>query len=463
MIVAPVQTLGRRAWRFWRDEASLRARLVSISHLLTGNLLGTVVGMLGFLVTARALGVTDYGVLALTYSYTRAVGLLVGFQSWQPLIKYGAGLEGPEHLDDYRSLLKFGLVVDVSAALLSYLVAIGFAVLFGPLVDIGADTIKQVVIYSTVLLFQINGLPTAIFRLAGRFRLMAYGSIVGGIVRLVLCVAGLLAGAGLLYFVVVWTLSQVIGSLVVLGLSLLELRRQGMRGLISAPLKGVTKRFKGLLSFAIGSNVELTVRTSASEFDTLLVGAFTDPAGAGLYHIAKRLGRLVLQIGVQVQAVLYPDVARLWAKGDLAMFRRTVLQTEIMLAAFGVVMVVCTALAIQPVLHLMVGPEFAGSGPLAIVQMIAVAITLSGSALRTALLATGRQLAVLKVVLVSTLMFHATALTMIPLIGAMGANIANVVMGTVGLVGLLRVYHVAVAAPPQGAPSPASLGNEELG
>ena len=112
---------------------------------------------------------------------------------------------------------------------------------------------------------------------------------------------------------------------------------------------------------------------------------------------------------------------------------------------------------------MLVGPEFAGSGPLAIVQMIAVAITLSGSALRTALFATGRQLAVLKVVLVSTLMFHATALTMIPLIGAMGANIANVVMGVVELVGLLRVYHAAIAAPPQGAPLPTSMGNEELG
>ena len=146
--------------------------------------------------------------------------------------------KGTEHLDDYRSLLKFGLVVDVSAALLSYLVAIGFALLFGPLVGIGEDTIKQVIIYSTVLLFQINGLPTAILRLAGRFRLMAYGSIVGGVVRLVLCFAGLLAGAGLLYFVVVWTVSQVFGSVVALGLALLEIRRQGMRRLISAPAQG---------------------------------------------------------------------------------------------------------------------------------------------------------------------------------------------------------------------------------
>ena len=47
----------------------------------------------------------------------------------------------------------------------------------------------------------------------------------------------------------------------------------------------------------------------------------------------------------------------------------------------------------------------------------------------------GRQVAVQKVVLVSTLMFHATAPTMMPLIGAKGANIANVVKGAVGLPG----------------------------
>ena len=252
----------------------------------------------------------------------------------------------------------------------------------GPLVGIGEDTVELVVIYSTVLLFQINGLPTAILRLAGRFRLVAYGSIVGGIARLVLCSVGLLAGAGLLYFVVAWTVSQALGSARSAQPGSPGNPATGGARLLSAPLKGVTKRFKGLLSFTIGSNVELTVRSSASEFDTLLVGAFTDPAGAGLYHIAKRLGRVVLQIGVQVQAVLYPDVARLWAQGALGEFRRTVLQTEIMLAAFGFAMVAGTVLAVQPVLDWAVGAEFAAAGPLAMVQMVAVAITLSGSALR---------------------------------------------------------------------------------
>ena len=58
-------TFGSRVQRFWRDETALRARLMNVGHLLTGNLFSSVIGILGFLVTARALGATDYGVLAL--------------------------------------------------------------------------------------------------------------------------------------------------------------------------------------------------------------------------------------------------------------------------------------------------------------------------------------------------------------------------------------------------------------
>ena len=300
----------------------------------------------------------------------------MGSQSWQPLIKYGAELSGQEHLDDYRALLKFGLVIDASTAVLAFLAAVGVALLFGPLFGIGGDRLTQVLIYSTTLLFQISGLPTAVLRLAGRFRLVAYASVVGGVVRLLLCLAGLLADWGLLYFVIAWTLSQIVGSVVLLVAAFIEMRRQGVRHLLGAPFRGVSKRFEGLWRFTIGSNIELTVRASAQELDTLLVGAFTDAAGAGFYHIAKRLGRLMLQIGAQVQAVVYPDVARLWAKGAVDLFRRTVFQTEILLAVFGITAVAVTAVSIEPLLAWTVGPEFSSAASLAVVQMVAVAIAL---------------------------------------------------------------------------------------
>ena len=450
-LAAAVRAFGQRMLRMWGRETFLHARLINIGHLLAGSFFGSIIGMVAFVVTARALGPADYGLLALAYSYGRAVHLLVGFQSWQPLIKYGAELQEAGRHDDYRSLLKFGLLLDVAAAVIAFLVAVGLALAFGPLVGVSEEAMLLVLIYSSTLLFQINGFPTAVMRLAGRFWVVAYGSQFNTVLRLVLCLIGLLTGAQLLYFVIVWTVTQIVGSLVILVLAFIEIRRQGVDHLLSAPLSGISTRFKGLWTFTIGSNIELTVRSSASQFDTLIVGALAGPAAAGFYHIAKRLGRVVVQCGVQVQAVLYPDVARLWARMEVASFRRTVLQMEILLITFGVAVVAATWLGIQPLLRWTAGPEFMAAAPLATVQMVAVAMTLSGSAVRTALLAMGRQPAILKIVLGATIVFHITALTAIPIMGAMGANIAHIAMSSVWLAALMLVYHKALKDHPNPA------------
>src|SRR3546814_8857354 len=112
---------------------------------------------------------------------------------------------------------------------------------------------------------------------------------------------------------------------------------------------------------------------SSDLLDTLLVGALADPASAGFYHIAKQVGRMAQQIGVHVQAVLYPDVARLWAAGAIQEFRRAILQVEVMLAAFGIAVVLLLLAAAKPILLYTAGPAFLGAAPLMIVQGIAVA------------------------------------------------------------------------------------------
>ena len=85
------------------------------------------------------------------------------------------------------------------------------------------------------------------------------------------------------------------------------------------PLRGVTKRFKGILSFAIGSNVELDGAHQRQRVRHASGRRVYGPCRCRpLPYRRNGWGRLVLQIGVQVQAVLYPDVARLWAKGDFA-------------------------------------------------------------------------------------------------------------------------------------------------
>jgi O-antigen/teichoic acid export membrane protein len=424
----------------WRGEKGLHEKISSIGHLLTGNFLGSVIGLVAFTLTARALGPVEYGMLALCFSYTRAVERVISFQSWQPLIKYGAGLRGTGGEADLKSLLKFGLCLDIAAASVSWLLAISVALIASSLLHLSESSQHLLLAYCSVLLFTVSGMPTAVLRLFGHFRMIAYGQFGSSVIRLVLCGIGFALHGGLFTFAVIWILTQIIGSIIFVVLAFRVLHQQGIKNVLGAPLRGISNRFRGLWGFAWSANLSLTIRSTAFEGDTLLVGWLADPASAGLYHIAKRVGRTIQQIGVQVQTVIYPDAARLWAHGSYDEFKRSIIQIEMLLFAFGVAVFIFFFFSIGTIIEWTAGPQFLAAAPLVIVQTIAGSVTLSGSALRSALLAMGRQHALLMIVIVATVAFHITALLLIPQIGAMGANIAHIVLAIFLGGGMLRVF-----------------------
>ena len=431
-----VRRRARRLVGTWRGEDLLRRQLADVAYLLSGNLAGSVIGLAAFALTARALGPADYGVLALLHSYARAVERLFSFQSWQPLIKFGAEARSQGRDLDFKALLKFGLLLDLAGAAAAWTVAVAAAVAAAPWLDWSDQRLTLVVLYCSTLLFSLTGMPTAVLRLSGRFPVIAVGQVANAMFRLLLCGVGLALGSGLLFFALVWAGLHALSAFTTMGFALAELRRLGVRGILRAPLARISNRFPSLWSFAWSSNLSLTLRASANEFDTLLVGALTDPASAGMYQIAKRVGRLAQQVGAQVQSVLYPDIARLWAERQLARFRKSVLQVECLLAGFGVIVLLFFLLAAEPLLRWTAGPPFVGAAGLVVVQMVAVAIGLMGIALRSALLAMGEQRPVLLTATAATLTFYVVALLLVPELGPMGANIGHIALGTVTLAGL---------------------------
>lgn len=430
---------GRRV-HGWRNEKDLTQRLASIAHLFAGNFTSSLIGLAAFALTARALGPSQYGTLALCYAFTRAVERLLSFQSWQPLIKFGAEAKESGAIDDLRQLMKFGLLLDAAAAFLAFVVAMLLVLLAAPLVGISEEARTLAAIYCFVLPFQLSGMPTAVLRLYGKFPTLAYGQVATSAVRVCLCGLGVALSWGLLEFTLIWLGMQIVSALSMVLLAFRELRKRGLSGVLSVPVLGVTKRFPGLWRFAFSANLSLTIRSSANELDTLLVGYLAGPAAAGLYHIARRIGRLAQQGGVQVQAVVYPELARLWSGAQITGFARVVRQTQWMLLAGGVALVLSIYLSIEPLLRWAAGADFEAAAPLVIVQAVAVMMTLCGSVLRSALLAMGLQGKVLQSVLLSTAAFHLTALMLIPQIGAMGANVAHIVMATIWMAAMTLAY-----------------------
>lgn len=413
--------------------------------MLAGNASSTLIGLIAFALTARALGPAQYGALALCFTYTRAVERIVSFQSWQPLIKYGAEAIEGGRTEDLKQLLKFGLLLDVSGAILSWLVAVALLLAGAELFGVSADMRTLALIYCFVLPFQLSGTPTAVLRLFGRFRSLAYLQVVSSLVRAGLCGIGVALNWGLFEFTLLWMLTQIFSGIGLVFVALRVLRDQNLHGVLSTPMRHVRERFPGLWRFALSANLSLTIRSSANEFDTLIVGALTDAASAGLYHIAKRIGRLGQQAGVQVQAVIYPELSRAWAAQAVPAFTRIVSQSQLLLLAAGMVGVAALYLMIEPLLRFAAGPEYVAAAPLAVVQGFAVVLMLNAAVLRSALLAMGQDRAVLSSVLVATLCFHATAFTAIPHIGAMGANVAHIVLSAVWLIAMYLAFRRRIA------------------
>ncbi|MBB5714302.1 O-antigen/teichoic acid export membrane protein [Sphingomonas aerophila] len=418
-------------------QAVLHRRSRAVGSLLTGTAATAAISLVSVAVTARALGPASYGILALILTLGQASERLLSFQSWQPLIRYGATLNAEADRADLRSLFKFGLLLDLAGGATAWAAASILSLAAHWVTGLPLRMAGLALIYMTSLLFTVNGVSTAIFRLYGHFHTMARIQIANALVRLALVIIAISYGAGLRGFVILWAITQIQGSLTNFAAACVILRTKArITGLLRAPVRGISDRFPGLWRFTWGANAALTLSSSVQQIDTLIVGWLASPASAGLYHIAKRVSRVIQQVGSQVEAVIYPELSRMAAQGQRKALVRVVLQTEILLAIYGAACVAALLLTGERLLSWTAGPAFAAAAPLLTVQVFAVSLGISGAASRAALLALGKQPAVMRTVMMATAGFYLAAPPLVTVIGAMGANIAHVVFAAIWLTGL---------------------------
>jgi O-antigen/teichoic acid export membrane protein len=426
-----------------RADAALRKRAGNVGHLLAGNFGAGAISFGAVILAARALGPEQYGVLALAAAFVQAIERFVSFQTWQPIIRYGAGLIEAEKKNDFKALVKFGFLLDLSTAAAGWAIACSLALFGARIFGWDNEAVSAALLYSLVLLIAINGAPTGVLRLAGRFREIAYVQVVSNAVRVALCVAALFSGSGLLVFVAIWTVTHMLSALLLIAATIRELRRLDALDFMGEPLGRISERFPKIWRFSIVANVSLTVRSSTQQFDTLLVGALVGPAGAGLYHIAKRVAKFAHQAGMQIQAVVFPDIAKHWAAGDVAAFKQVVRQTEMLLAGLCLAGFLMIQFVAAPVIHIFVGEAFAPAAAMLRIQIVAVVLLLCGSVARTALLSMGKETTILAISIVSTLVFFVSAFLLLPTMGAMGANVAHAVEGLIMITGLWIAFRAA--------------------
>ena len=427
----------RRRARAWFQEEILRRLLRNAGYLAGGNAAAYPLDLIALALTARVLGPEQFGILVLIQAYVRTLQRLLTFQSWQAIIRFGSGALERRGAGEFQSLIKFGLLLDVATALSACVVGLLGLQVAARWFDWSSETVTMASVLCLALPFSLGDTPTAILRLFDRFNLLAYRQVATSAVRFVLALSGFLAGAGLWFFILAAIVVRILEPMLGLVAAWRELRRQGFAGVLRAPLKGLMQRFPGIWGFAWSTNITSSIRMSTQEVDTLLVGGLVDATAAGLYHVAKRMVRVALQLAVNVQQAVYPDVAKLWAKGATRQFGTIVQRTNFLMGAMGCCALLMVIVGAQQIIIWTVGADFRDASPLLILQMLAGTIMLFGIALQPALMSMGLQRRVLQITLGATALFHVLLLTSVPWSGPLGASLAHVAFSAVWVTAML--------------------------
>ena len=428
--------LGARADAFFAK--GMRARLAAVGHLLSGNFLNAAIMLVSTAIAARSLGPSVYGIMVMVLSYNRVVERIMRFECWQPVIRFAVQDELKSSPKKMGRLYAYGLLVDMGASAVAALSAIGLAWLFGPYFGLTPLHLELIAIYSVATLLNIAGVPTAALRMSGEFKTLAYTQIIGTLVWVALAFLCLALHSGVIGFMVTWTIGQALGSVLVFIAGLRALKRMGIPNPFFVPLKGLVRDFPGFFSFACSSNLSLTLRVITMEGDALFVGAVAGPSAAAAYYIAKRFAKAATQIVAQVQAVLYPDVARMWAKGNVKAFRAAIVQVQFALAAMGSAMLLAAYLFGPWLIRIGPGQSYHEVYGLLLTQLVAVMLVLHAAPSRSAMLAMNQSWQVLAISTLGTVMFVGIIAYTVPRYGAIGGNIAHIVMGVV-VAGLMDV------------------------
>jgi O-antigen/teichoic acid export membrane protein len=431
-----------RVWRGWTADVLLRRLISNASLLLGGKAVNAVFGIGYLALAARGLSLETFGTLILIHTYTQAIGDITKFQSWQVVLSYGTPAWNDGRTGDFRRILRFTMRLDLYGAL----AGLGLALLGIPLAQYlfgwSAETTQLATFYVLSVVFFDVATSTGILRLFDRFDLAALQSSLGGFIKLLGTAAAFIYGWGLASYLVIWAVAEIIPCLVLIGMAVRELRRQGR---IAALAETTGKQApdwhpdRQVWGFVWSANLNTTLQLIITHFGTLAVGAMLGAPAAALYRIARQITEAITMPVKLLTPTIYPELARLVSRAAFSEMRRFMLQASL-LAGVGAGALTGVLVVAGPwLLQTVAGENFTPAYGVMVILALAAAIRLWSFPLEPMLISSGRAAAALQVRIVSSIVYMGLMYLLCSRMGLTGAGYALLIASLTNLAGQIMV------------------------
>jgi len=410
-------------------------------------------GLAAIALTARALGLTSFGVLILIHAFAQFLGETVKFQSWQTVLHYGARPLAEERAADFGKVLRFTLALDAIGAIVGVAVGLIATLAFGDWLGLSPEHRPAAALYVLSVAFMVSATPMGLLRLLDRFDVLARQTALVALVRLIGCGIGFVTAASMPVFLVFWAAGVIAGFAYIAWVAWSELKARGLLSRLAWRGAPLTEGMPGAWRFAWSTNLSATVDVAFTHVITLAIGALVGPAQAALWRIGRQVADAVAKPARLMTASLYPELARLHAgEGGLAGMWRLAWVIGLLAGALGVVLMALTLGGGEWLLRITMGPQFTQAATLMTWQVGAAVIGLAALPFEPMLVSLGRAGTALSVRLVVCIGYLAVLGPVVTRHGALGAAVALVIASALMALGMfVCVFHNRRNHPQDGA------------
>ena len=408
-------------------------------------------------IVARSLGVAGFGKFTLVLGAAQAIELLASFQSWQIVVRYGIPHLTARRDTELNDLLRFCVVLEIAAALISAVVLAAVYIGMGRYFGWTDKLVEGAIAFGVVFVISTHWTPIGILRMRDRFDTATFADAATPIVRCIGAVVMLAIKPGAIGFFGVWAVAEFLTAVAywTAALRLQPIRWDVRRGL---GLRTLAEANPGILKYALATNANSSLDVGGKQVALLMIGFLLNPAAVGGFRMAQQLAQGVAKFSQTMGRAIFPELMRSRTDGSGEQAFATLLIRTFRLTAGGAVIVVTVVLLLgKPLIQLIGGEQFLSAYPLLQILGLAAAIDFAAVAFEPALVAMGRAGLALKLRLVSTTVLLGGIVVLIPLWDTKGvalAVLAASVTSTVLLWFALRPLIAKRAAAPLGDDPP---------
>lgn len=267
------------------------------------------------IILIKIIGSESYGILILAQSYMNIMDVIINIQSWRSTIQYGqkALVDGNEK--ELHSYVKLGCIMDISTAILCFIISILLPNLIGELLHWSNEMILCSEIFAITIISHFAGTPTAILRLFNKYNLVALSKTLAAIFKITAIVAYYLItkNLNLVSSTIIFMLTDFIGNIL---LVIFAFYNYSKKYKISDIIKAkMPKDAKSFISYTLWGTLSEIVDLPVQTIDIFIVSVLGN-ATVAIYKIFKQIIGIISKVTGPIQQSILPQFSELSAKGN---------------------------------------------------------------------------------------------------------------------------------------------------